>query len=148
MYVAIDIDRFDVNNIFIGDKIPNTIIENSHFINMVYSDTNANFKSIVLRCPFTLFPSDYSNYRYRINTNNHKNQSIMSQLLVIERNILAKFENCGIPKYGLAEQYSANNVCAYVGKDLRDANTRTCVVKISGVWVNETHYGLTFKFIR
>ena len=39
MFLVISLDEFSGNNVFYSDKIKNTVIENSNFIRILYSNS-------------------------------------------------------------------------------------------------------------
>ena len=73
MFVANNIENIDLNNIFQSEKIKNTIIDNSEFIKIFYSDKNSIQKGLTIICPFKLDNNSSNKNKYFINTQSNKN---------------------------------------------------------------------------
>jgi hypothetical protein len=90
----------------------------------------------------------YNKYKcsFDINECSH----IIKQLCQIETNILQKiFINNKIPQHKITEQFKYGHIkifSEYIENN--SYNTNLFMLKIAGIWETETHYGLTFKFIK
>jgi hypothetical protein len=123
MYITININNFDIKNIFYDKKQKNIIIKNSNFIRLGYSNNNINLNGIYLN-----FNLNFINTKYNTDYNTLYN---------IENNIL---NSINIKNY--IKMYSLND---RIKKLNITTKKKQYMLKISGIWLNEYKYGLIFK---
>ena len=118
MNILLDIDNIDEKYIFFQDGIKNTVINNSNFIRILYSNNEFTLTNI------------------NIKFNLKKNPEILYKIINLKKNILNLFNyNCN-HFYKLKDQLIINN------------NTKSSILKISGIWENENTIGITSKLIQ
>jgi hypothetical protein len=118
MYITININNFDIKNIFYDKKQKNIIIKNSNFIRLGYSNNNINLNGIYLNFNLNI-----------VNT--------INTLYNIENNILNSINIKNyIKMYSLNDRIKKLNIIT---------NNQQYMLKISGIWLNEYKYGLIFK---
>ena len=52
MNINVPIDKFDINNIFYSEKIKNTVMPDSYFIRIIYSNSLFTLNGVYLKCFF------------------------------------------------------------------------------------------------
>ena len=72
-----------------------------------------------------------------------KNNDLIEQIKNLEINIINKFIISKTPQYSLYDQLKNGNIKIYNLKNLNNI----FLLRISGIWENDTHYGLTYKII-
>ena len=127
MNMLMKINEFKIENILFNDSIKNTVLKDSNFIKILYSNQ------------FFLMNSLYFNIK--INKNNYF--SIINDIINIEKNILNLFNQNIDHKYNLKEKLI--NIINYFEKT--KYNNIEYIIKISGIWKNEYNMGITFKII-
>jgi|Laugresubdmm15sn_1035100.scaffolds.fasta_scaffold00070_19 hypothetical protein len=143
MMNILDINNILLNNIYFNKSVKNNILNNGYFTKINYSDDiiimlglyiKINLKDIKfetyynkMKCTFSLI----------------KNNDLIEQIKNLEINIINKFIISKIPQYSLYEQLKSGNIKIYNLKNLTDI----FLLRISGIWENDTHYGLTYKII-
>lgn len=148
MYMIKKINQYDNNCVYFCEPIKNNIILESLFIKIFYSTTNIIFNGIYLELPFQecYYEKYYNKYKYVFNTNNKINQEIMNNVKNIEETILEKyFVSNKIIENKVFEQMKDGNIklfCVNVPK-----YNNKLILKISGLWITNTNYGLTYKFV-
>ena len=87
MYMAIPVNQYKCSNIFFGEPIKNTIIENSVFRRIIYSIPEISFNSINIFLTFKemTIRKFYNKWKCIFN-----DLSVKNSLLSIESNILQK----------------------------------------------------------
>lgn len=145
MFISHNIDNININNIFQSEKIKNTIIENSEFIKIFYSDKNSIQKGLTIICNLNLNLNS-NNIKNKININYQNNKQLFDKLIELEKKILEQFIFLGFPKYKLSEQLKSNYISLYNLN--KNTNNIVYILKISGIWINNNSYGLTFKFLQ
>jgi hypothetical protein len=87
----------------------------------------------------------YNKYKCIFNTT--INNELIEQIKIIEENIL---KNANLkkktPQYKIYEQLKNGNF--KIITDIHKMSNNLFMLKISGIWENDTEYGLTYKFIK
>ena len=90
------------------------------------------------------FDKYYNKYKCNFNTETHK--EFIEQCKFIEENILKKSNiRNKMPQYKIYDQIKNGNIKLFLDNDENIVNN-LFMLKISGIWETETHYGLTYKF--
>ena len=124
MNLSIKLDHFDIKNVIFLDLIINKIM-NGLFSNIIYTDSNVIFSGIYIQLPSIC----------------DENRNIVTQQVV-------QLE------YKLIEHYkmffSVNKEPVYSNKFYfhDTTNSSPFVLKISGLWENETHFGINRKIVQ
>ena len=146
MNIALNKNDFNINNVYFGEPIKNSIIENSNFIRIMYSNSLMTLNGIYIKIDFENINkmNDFSKQKIIFNTNDHDNHKLINYIKTIETNILEKF-NIPLKKknYKLNEQL----IGGYIKHSTDIKCTNSFILKISGIWESEKDYGLTFKFV-
>jgi len=150
MNLVLNLDEYNENNVFVTESIRNTVIDNSSFMRIIYSTSDVAFNGIFLLVPFANFQiSKYFN-KWRCNFDQDENRSIIEQIRNVEESLLGKI-NMG-QKQPCAKIYEQLR-SSYIKIFLEEANMDNVaaddkiLLKISGIWVSEHEYGITYKFI-
>jgi hypothetical protein len=71
---------------------------------------------------------------------------MIDNIKIIEEDILKKYEiKDKIPQFKIYEQLKNGNIKIF--SDLTNKTNVSFILKISGIWETQIHYGLTYKFI-
>ena len=124
MNLLLDETKYNIENVFFYEPVKNTIIHDSKFIRIIYSDEN-----IILNCLYL-----------KIDTNN---KYIFHYLETIEKNILNKYN---LSKNNI-NNYKLSNIreqfIYFISKNNPEA---IVILKISGIWETNITIGLNYKF--
>ena len=144
--MAIPVNQYKSSNIFFGEPIKNTIIENSVFRRIIYSMPEISFNSINI---FLIFKDItirkfYNKWKCIFN-----DISVRNSLINIESNILQKLRiNNKNPVYSITQQIQNNMFKIFSDKIVPgEFSNYTVVLHISGIWESEKEYGITYKFV-
>lgn len=139
----IDINNILLNNIFFNKSVKNNILNNGYFTKINYSDNIIIMSGLYIK--IFLRETSYENYYNKIKCNFSllKNNDLIEQIKNLEINIINKFTISKIPQFSLYEQFKNGNIKIYTLKNLNNV----FLLRISGIWENDTHYGLTYKII-
>ena len=159
MIVTIDLNRFNINNIFLLDTKRN-IIMNGNFTKFIYSND-----WFVMSGLYLLFPIEVSN----INKVGNKKQMIFHPYQPSNMSIIqdfAKMEYKVLEYYKQTKQcnkklsnllsrqlYSGymklykeyNSASKYLPDSENDTKIKQYVIKVSGIWESNEEIGLTYK---
>ena len=144
MNISLNKEDFSIDNVYFNEPIRNSIIENSSFIRVIYSNELMAINGIYIKIDFDNVTkiNDFSKQKITININD--NLKIINYIKSIEIEILEKINIERKKKiYKINEQLMTGYI-----KHLIDNKYANCfILKISGIWESENEYGLTFKFI-
>jgi hypothetical protein len=145
MNIIKNIEQYDINSVFFCDPIKNNIINNSHFIRIMYSTSYFNLNGIYILIPifYSITEKYYNKFKCSIDYNKFK--EIIDKINLIEIGILNKHIIANKrPIYKITEQLKSGiiKIFSYI-----QPTNNLFSLKISGIWETETEYGLTYKFI-
>ena len=131
MNLVLDITEISDNNIFFYDSVKNTVMNDSSFIRIIYSNSDIVLNGIYIKLNI------YKDELNKISTN-----ELLNKFDNLEKKILNHYNNEKSQINKLREQvnYKINNINA---KD----STNNYLLKISGIWETDNIIGLTYKFI-
>jgi len=137
-----NISQYNIHSIFFCEPIKNNIMLNGDFIRIIYSTKYMTMNSIYLKLPFCITGASkyYNKYKYDIELTPE-----IDKIKNIEMEILQKINTRGkSPQYSIYESLQKRyikNVCEY------KEDSKTIVLKMSGIWETESECGITYKFI-
>jgi hypothetical protein len=145
MNLVKNINQYNENNIFFCEPIKNNIMNDGTFIRILYSTHNILLNGIYLLITLNDIYCEkyYNKYKCIFNPNNHKD--IIDNIKTIEENILKKIDIKKTPQLKISEQLKNGNIKLFNTIDQSDSSF---IVKVSGVWETQYHFGLTYKFIK
>ena len=153
MNISKNLNQYNENYVSFCEPIKNTIINDSTFIRILYSTSILTLNGIYLLIPFNnniIIEKQFNKCKYSFNMNNYI--ELIEKIKIIEENILKKIDICDkIPQFKIYEQFISENIKIYFdyySNNNTDSNNNLFILKISGIWENQTNYGLTFKFIK
>jgi hypothetical protein len=145
MNLLTSIDSYEPQNVLFCETIKNNIIPESDFVRILYSTPIMTINGIYLHVYIDDLSCDkfYNKHKCVFNTSAHKDT--ITKLKMLEESILSSLTLPDhTPLYKLHDQLSIGNI-----KTLDHIETSSClnfVLKISGVWITDKNYGLTYKF--
>ena len=138
MNLVLDETNYDVNSIYFYESVKNTVMDNSSFIRIVYSNEDCILNGIYIKIDI-----DRNIYSRKPIRPNNKNDQIMMFVEKVECNILQQYSSTKTHTLKIQEQlqYLINKVYT------TNVNDVSYILKISGIWETSTSIGLTFKYI-
>ena len=153
MFIVLDINEFNINNLFYHhEKVKNTVMENSKFLRILYSNELFTLNGIFIKFSFTLntIEKAFNKYKCFFDHKNLENHHIILKLKMIENHILTRchFDN-KIPNYRITEQLNNNYLKIFNEQTQTQiyGKEHDFILKIYGVWETDCEYGVTYKFI-
>lgn len=144
MNAIIDKTTYNIDKVFFGEPIKNTIIENSIFRRIIYTEQYISFNNITLS--FNLrnvyIKKYYNKWKCMIN-----DQIFVDYITNFERNILNKL-NITNKKSCSAITQQVENGYVKLFSDIanqKSYDSYIIILKVSGVWESVSEYGLTYK---
>jgi hypothetical protein len=149
MNICETIENFDINNLYYLDPIKNTVIDNSNFIRILYSNKLFTLNGIYIYLDFTniTFINNNNRGKYSIDLNNNSNNKIILFIKNLEENIL----NNSIIKNKIQSKKLTELLSSGYIKNINNTfnikNNSKFILKISGIWESDFEYGLTYKIL-
>ena len=157
MNIILKILSLHSRNISFNEPVKNAIISDSRFIRIQYVDSNVTLMGLLYEVPIKEISNCSNVYKKCIisyNINNRENINTFDQLKQIESVILHKYQmniDFKKPIYNLRSQLDSGIIKIYSDADniynKPTSNNDTFVLKISGIWENDSEFGLTFKIL-
>jgi hypothetical protein len=148
MNIVKTIDQYNKDYVYFCDSIKNNIINDGSFIRILYTTPNFTLNGIFILLLLHDVTSEryYNKYKYNFNTNIHN--LLIENIKTVEETILTKYDCINkTPQYKIYEQMKCGNIKIFCD-DIKNNNNHYFILKISGIWETELHYGLTYKFIK
>jgi hypothetical protein len=151
MNIVKTIDQYDFNNIYFCEPVKNNVMTDGFFIRILYSTPTfvINGINIFISLNDVTIEKYYNKYKCSFNANVHK--QIIEGIKELEENLL-KHVNIKnkIPQFKIYEQIRNGNIKIFYenAEKINNNNNNLFMLKISGIWETEFHYGVTYKFVK
>jgi len=143
------VEQYNLNNIYFCEPIKNNVMTNGWFIRIIYSTDMVILNGINLSIILNDIHIEkyYNKYKCSFNVNYHKD--VIENIRIIEENLLKNISIYNkIPQYKVYDQMKNGNIKIFSDNIEKINNNNLFMLKISGIWETETHYGITYKFSR
>lgn len=147
MNIVTDINAFDSNNVYFLDSVKNTIMSDSNFIRIIYSNHLFMLNGIFLKINLKITSSDkyYNKYKYTFDYNINKSE--IEKIILIEEIVLRMLNiKNKFPVFRIGEQLINENIKLFSDVPFKNIENQF-VLKMSGVWESDTEYGIIYKFM-
>ena len=147
MNIVKSMNQYNGDYVFFSEPIKNNIMNNGHFIRIIYSTELFTLNGIYIHITINSYRTEkyYNKYKCCFDINSHK--EIIYKIKEFEDVLLkkVKIEN-KTPQFKLSDQMCNGNIKIFSDNLDKVSNSNIFLLKISGIWANDTHYGLTYKF--
>jgi hypothetical protein len=150
MNIVTTIDNYNTDCVFFSEPIKNTVISHSDFVRIIYSNDEVMLNGVYLYIYLSTINLEPYYNKYKCMFCKKQNAHIINQLEKIEKMILDKYKNTTkSPEYSIHNQIMNGYIKIFTSNlnKYKSNNNMQLILKISGLWENETNYGVTFKFI-
>jgi hypothetical protein len=146
MNVVKSLEQFNENNVYFCEPIKNNVMNDGNFFRIFYSNHLFTLNGIYLLIPFNDFYLEKYYNKYKCNFNGNAYMETINKIKQIEELILSKIEiKNKLAQYKIYGQLKCNYVKVFQEKQINPGSN--LILKISGIWENATHYGITYKFM-
>jgi S-adenosylmethionine:diacylglycerol 3-amino-3-carboxypropyl transferase len=132
-----------LNNIYFNKSVKNNILNNGYFTKINYSDNIIIMSGLYIQIDLQEIHYEHYYNKIKCNFSLIKNCDLIEKIKKLEINIINKFIISKIPQFTLYEQLKNGHIKIYNIKNVNNL----FLLRISGIWENDTHYGLTYKII-
>jgi len=149
MNVVIKEEQFNLTNIYYTEPIQNIIMDNSQFVKIVYSNEDVMMNGIYLLVDLKHINKESYFKKIKITYDTSLNKNILNRIYEIENQLLQKYDSNKKIQRKIIYDTLNNGVIKLFPNDEKDiiSNNNSFILKISGIWENETEYGLTYKLL-
>ena len=146
MNIAKYLQDYDLNKVFFLNPIKNTVIDNSNFIRILYSNELFILNGVYLIIDINDISIDKHNNKIKYSFNPEKNLEILNSIKNIEINLLKKIN---IKNKNMSTKILDQLDTGFlkISNEYNENFTNKFILKISGIWESIYEYGLTYKFI-
>lgn len=147
MLITLQNKDFNIKNISVLEKVPNTIIKESDFYKIIYDENEVSINGIYLYFTLTNIKAERVYNKIKFTFNLGKNKDTIYNLVQREKEII---------DYIKVNNIITNKTPIYHIRDILQGGTfkvfgeKCCtskfILKISGIWSNEHQYGVSYKF--
>jgi hypothetical protein len=148
MNLVKSIEQYDENNIFFCEPIKNNVMNDGLFIRILYSTPLFALNGINLLILLNDISVEkyYNKYKCNFNPINHKD--LIENIKSIEETILKNVNIVNkIPQFKIYEQLKNGNIKIF-SENRENINNGLFMLKLSGIWETEFHFGITYKFVK
>ena len=150
MNIVLTHNQFNSNNIYFNEPIQNTVMDNSKFIKLIYSNENIMMNGVFLLLNIKIINKEtyFKKIKISYDISNSINKEILMNIYNIENNILLKYKSTKKPRSILYETLNSGVIKIFpnIDKDINNSNS-SFILKISGIWEDDKEYGLTYKIL-
>ena len=146
MNITKKLEQFNKECIYFCDPIKNNIMTEGMFIRILYSNELCVINGVYLLIYFQNVSVEKYYNKYKCNFDISLHKEIIDKVKLIEEDILKKINiKNKTPSYKIYDQMRNGNIKIF-SENIYNINNNF-LLKISGVWETDTHYGVTYKFI-
>ena len=151
MNLLLSPNNYNINYIYFNDSIKNTVIDNSNFIKIMFSNNDLYLNGVYLLIELENITLEkyYNKYKCIISENSTINNNIFQFMYKLEHELLHKYNSIKNKKLIITNQLKQNNIKLFIeNKNIKEtmySKLQFCL-KISGIWEKNDEIGLTYKF--
>ena len=145
MNVAVDMNEFNINNVFYQKPINNTVMDDSNFIRILYSNELITINGIFIKINLKIESIDAYYNKYRCAYQENLNREVINNIKNLESLILHNYKSSKKPAYKIKEQLDTMSIKIFTETNVRKVPSEF-ILKISGLWETSTEYGITYKY--
>jgi hypothetical protein len=143
------IDQYDNKHLFFCEPIKNNIMNEGNFIRIIYSNSLFVLNGLNILLPLNNIHFEKYYNKYKCSFSLITNKEIVDILRGIEEDILKRVNiKNKSPQCKIYEQMKNGCIKLFLENNNSLHSSQVFILKISGIWETEYHYGLTYKFIQ
>lgn len=150
MNIVVTHNQFNSDNIYFNDPIQNTVMDNSKFIKLIYSNEHIMLNGVFLLLNIKTINKEtyFKKIKISYDINSNINRELLTNIYKIEKNILLKYKCSKNPRYILYDTLNTGVIKIFpnIDNDIYNSNN-SFILKISGIWEDDNEYGLTYKIL-
>jgi len=149
MLITLNKKQINKKNILYSEKTKNNILTNGYFYRIYYSNELFSTNGIYLLFNFKNIKIDRYYNKIKCTIDRNTNSEVIKFIQLFEYDLLqgSPIKN-KIPKFRIEEQLNQNFIKIFGDYNnlYKTYSSIDILLKISGIWVDDTNYGVTFRF--
>lgn len=149
MLITLNKKQINKKNILYSEKTKNNILTNGYFYRIYYSNELFSTNGIYLLFNFKNIKIDRYYNKIKCTIDRNTNSEVIKFIQLFEYDLLqaSPIKN-KIPKFRIEEQLNQNFIKIFGDYNnlYKTYSNIDILLKISGIWVDDTNYGVTFRF--
>ena len=141
----------NINNLLLSEKQKNTILPGSDFYRLYYSDDAVSLNGIYMNVVIVNINIQKYFNKIKCIFDETINKECIEKILNIEKCILNNFKSYmnTEPEFIIEDQLKQGFIKIFTEKNISYGKYKkiSLILKISGLWVQDEKYGLTFRFL-
>lgn len=147
MNIVKKIEQYNDNYLYFCEPIKNNIMNEGKFIRIIYSTPHFTLNGIYLYIHLNDIQIEKYFNKYKCSFNVQSHRELIENIKITEDSILKKANiKNKVPLYKIYEQLKNGNIKIFNSTENSKITQNSFILKISGIWETDLHYGLTFKF--
>ena len=148
MNLVTSIEQYHPRYVHFSEPIKNTVIPNSNFIRIYYSNNDMTLNGIYIKVSISNIQTEKYYNKYKCSFNKNENYKLIYMLQKFENDILNKYRiNNKISQTILFNQLNQGSMKIFAESEQIFQTNMNFILKVSGIWENDREYGITYKFI-
>ena len=145
MNLILEYQTFNEKNIFFLEPVKNTVINDSNFIRIIYSNKDFILNGVYIKVNINKDILQKQKSVIEENKLLNENEAVFYFIEKLEKYILNKYKSKNTKNYKIKEQiiYLINKI----NNCNNNRNIFSYILKISGLWETDSQIGITYKFI-
>ena len=145
MNLILEYQTFNEKNIFFLEPVKNTVINDSNFIRIIYSNKDFILNGVYIKVNINKDILQKQKSVIEENKLLNENEAVFYFIEKLEKYILNKYKSKNTKNYKIKEQiiYLINKI----NNCNNNRNIFSYILKISGLWETDSEIGITYKFI-
>jgi len=148
MNIILNPKQFNMNHVYFSEPIENTIMDESIFIKILYSNELMTLNGIFTDLEIKITQKDNYFKKIKFNFDTTQNNEILQKVYKMETDILNKYNSNKTKKRTIYDSLSTGNMKIFpnIGTEINKCSNKF-ILKISGLWENNHEIGITYKII-
>jgi hypothetical protein len=148
MNVVLLYNHFNDVHVYFDEPIQNIIMNNSKFTKITYSNEHVMLSGIYLSLPIKYTKIEDHYKKMKITYDIKSNKELLQGIYDIESTVLNKYSNnYKTQKKVIYDTLKTGTIKFFPTETNNSLNNKNFILKISGIWENETEYGVTYKIM-
>tara|TARA_B110000285_G_C14813243_1_gene462943 strand:- start:183 stop:632 length:450 start_codon:yes stop_codon:yes gene_type:complete len=145
MNIVLSTEQCNKDNIYFTDPIENTVMDDSKFIKLLYSNELITLNGIFIDIKLKILHREnyFKKIKYTFDT--EINKEMLQKMYNIEQNILNHYNCNKRKKCIIKDSISSGMMKIFPNTENTNYSSNTFILKISGLWENANEYGVTYK---
>jgi hypothetical protein len=148
MNIVFTPSQFKKEHVYFTDSIENTVMEDSKFIKILYSNNDVVCNGVFIEVSFKITHKENYFKKIKYSFDITLNDKMIQTIYQIENDILNHYNSKKQKKYIIRDSISNGNIKIFpnsIADGDYSTNSGKFILKISGIWENNNEYGVTYK---